>query len=42
MYCKNSEHNYVRIAFETFLEHKMLIIHILLKQFSAKATLGTE
>lgn len=42
MYSTNSEHNYVRIAFEIFFKHKMLSIHILLKQFSAEAILGTE
>lgn len=42
MYLTNFEHNYVRIAFQTFLEHKMLILHILLKHLSAKAILGTE
>jgi hypothetical protein len=42
MYFTNSEHNYVKIAFETFLEHKMLIIHTSLKQFNAKAIIGTE
>jgi hypothetical protein len=29
MYFTNSEHNYVRNAYEIFLKHKMLIKHIL-------------